>query len=276
MSVIIIPRKHLTQPQGRLAVDWDVLPMESTRCVAAPGIEPTRSLAAKNYVTSVGAFSRVVTPYGVGGSLAASGAAEFFNLGGANALLHPTEYTLLVARVKDTSDSNYTSGHYGFDAGPSNRCLVHYPYVGGIYFDYGNSTEGSGRVSVTSGLSFIGGTLDVLAFVAGASRGREIWRNGVRIAKNASATASATWGTNPYSLGRLFDTLPETILLAAVCREALREDLLADVTRTPWQIFRADPIRIYSLPSGPISWSSLTASNITPTTATLTLGGITR
>ena len=34
----------------------------------------------------------------------------------------------------------------------------------------------------------------------------------------------------------------------------------------------------YSLPSGPIgiSWSSLTASNMTPTTATLTLGGITR
>lgn len=50
------------------------------------------------------------------------------------------------------------------------------------------------------------------------------------------------------------------------------------LTANPWQLFRADPVRIYSLPSGPIgiSWSSLTASNITQTGARLTLGGITR
>ena len=48
------------------------------------------------------------------------------------------------------------------------------------------------------------------------------------------------------------------------------------VLDNPWSVFRADPIRIYSLPSGAISWSSLTASNITQTGATLTLGGIVR
>ena len=42
----------------------------------------------------------------------------------------------------------------------------------------------------------------------------------------------------------------------------------------PWQLFRADPIRIYSLPSGPISVTinSITASNITSSGARITLG----
>jgi hypothetical protein len=266
MSVISIPRKHLRQPQGRLAVDWDVLPAESTICVAVPGIEPKRSLAANPRVASVGAFSRVVTPHGIGGYLGGSGGAQFFSLGPSNALLHPTEYTLVVARVLDTSSSSFASAHYGFNVGPWYRCLVHYPYNGGLYFDYGNATEGSGRLSVTEGLSFVGGALDVMAFVAGAARGREIWRNGTLIGRNVAATASTTWGADTYSLGRLDETLPETVLLAVVCREALREDLLSDVTRNPWQLFRADPIRFYSLASSGIpTLSALAASNTTST-----------
>ena len=39
----------------------------------------------------------------------------------------------------------------------------------------------------------------------------------------------------------------------------------------PWQLFRADPLRIYSLPSGAITLNSLTMSNITQTTARATL-----
>ncbi len=49
-------------------------------------------------------------------------------------------------------------------------------------------------------------------------------------------------------------------------RAALREN--------PWQLFRADPVRIYSLPTGAISLTinSITASNITQTGARVTLG----
>lgn len=58
----------------------------------------------------------------------------------------------------------------------------------------------------------------------------------------------------------------------------LADSEIFDLEKAPWQLFRADPVRIYSFPSGPISlsWSSLTASNITQTGARLTLGGITR
>ena len=46
-------------------------------------------------------------------------------------------------------------------------------------------------------------------------------------------------------------------------------DALGD---NPWQLFRADPIRIYSFPSGAISINSILASNITQTGARITLG----
>ena len=50
------------------------------------------------------------------------------------------------------------------------------------------------------------------------------------------------------------------------------------LSENPWQLFKSEPTRIYSFPSGPISisWSSLTASNIAQTGARLTLGGIVR
>ena len=44
------------------------------------------------------------------------------------------------------------------------------------------------------------------------------------------------------------------------------------LTENPWQLFRADPIRIYSLPTGAITLNSITASNITQTGARITLG----
>ena len=45
-----------------------------------------------------------------------------------------------------------------------------------------------------------------------------------------------------------------------------------ELVDNPWQLFRADPIRIYSLPSGAISINSITASNIAQTGARITLG----
>lgn len=59
---------------------------------------------------------------------------------------------------------------------------------------------------------------------------------------------------------------------------ALDSERAQDLQRNPFQILESDPVKIYGFPTGPIgvSWSSLTASNITQTGARLTLGGITR
>lgn len=52
----------------------------------------------------------------------------------------------------------------------------------------------------------------------------------------------------------------------------LADSEIFDLEKAPWQLFRADPIRIYSLPSGAISINSITASNVTQTGARITLG----
>ena len=44
------------------------------------------------------------------------------------------------------------------------------------------------------------------------------------------------------------------------------------LSENPWQLFRADPARIYSLPTGAISLNYIAASSITQTGARITLG----
>ncbi|MDI3489568.1 MAG: hypothetical protein PWP11_845 [Thauera sp.] len=45
----------------------------------------------------------------------------------------------------------------------------------------------------------------------------------------------------------------------------LADSEIFDLEKAPWQLFRADPVRIYSFPSGPIipTLSGLTTTNIT-------------
>ena len=62
--------------------------------------------------------------------------------------------------------------------------------------------------------------------------------------------------------------------MALVHKYAISREEYRELYSNPWQLFRADPIRIYSFPSGPISVAinSITASNITQTGARITLG----
>jgi len=60
--------------------------------------------------------------------------------------------------------------------------------------------------------------------------------------------------------------------MAAWFDRAILDEELRELRRNPWQLFKQDPIRIYSLPTGAISINSITASNITQTGARITLG----
>lgn len=62
------------------------------------------------------------------------------------------------------------------------------------------------------------------------------------------------------------------VYACGVLEGALSDAAAAELSLNPWQLFRADPIRIYSLPTGAISINSITASNITQTGARITLG----
>lgn len=82
--------------------------------------------------------------------------------------------------------------------------------------------------------------------------------------------------SNTFTLAGLPDSTAiqysRDIGLVAVFQAALSADEIAELSINPWQLFRADPIRIYSLPTGAISINSILASNITQMGATITLG----
>lgn len=82
--------------------------------------------------------------------------------------------------------------------------------------------------------------------------------------------------SNTFTLAGLYDSTAiqysRDIGLVAVFQSALSADEIAELSINPWQLFRADPVRIYSLPTGAISINSLTASNITQTGARIALG----
>jgi hypothetical protein len=105
----------------------------------------------------------------------------------------------LFRRSLDTTARNSTL--FGFNNGSTDRIQSHAPFGdGNLYWDYADSTAGSGRVSVAFTKST---NWETLVFYAGL-RGREVYRNGVLIASNASATASLTTSTTPgFYLGNV-------------------------------------------------------------------------
>ena len=69
-----------------------------------------------------------------------------------------------------------------------------------------------------------------------------------------------------------FDFFNGRAYWGALFTRALDDDEMRALAANPWQLFRADPIRIYSLPSGAISINSILVDNITQTGARITLG----
>lgn len=128
---------------------------------------------------------------------------------------------------------------FGYNDGATSRVLCHLPYApdGNIHWDYGSAT--TGRLSV-SGQTFNTTTADKFLFVAGPTKGREIWRNGTKIGANTGVT-----GTRPPSdlifqvIGNLPLTEPETNIhyYLAVFNDELSDAEAASWFSNPDQIF---------------------------------------
>ena len=152
---------------------------------------------------------------------------------------------------------------FGCEAGASARILVHAPWSdGNLYFDFGNSTAGSGSVSAP----FVKSTSpDYLVFVAGGGKGREVWRNGTRIASNTAATASRPAGLPNFRLGacnnsNVSSDLEEIYLFGAAGR-AWSDREIGSWFANPWQVF--EPRRVW------VPGSAVGGPTIVSTTAPL-------
>jgi hypothetical protein len=178
----------------------------------------------------------------------------------------------MVIRHKDTTLRGGTAFSDNA-ANTSNRLLVHAPFSdGNAYFDFGNFTLGSGRISGSWG----GKTTNVetLVCVAGQGKGREIWRNGRRLANNTSAkavlgnlSAVAFWLGSPQG-----GDSQEIYLFIAESREWSDAEIHGFAAQ-PWAKIFA-PRRIFvpvsAAPSGAPTLSDLKATNITATSVQFT------
>ena len=265
MSAIIIPRKHLRQPQGgRVAVDL---------------ANPLAQDIAAAFDLRAGPPLDVLTGL-------------FSDSGGFNAA---TEQGLAFYR---TSSPASTNDRRILHAGPVSIVAMCNPVVeaitSGIFSDrpttggaqhsfFANAAANGSAVSGRVSYGYLGTELTADGAVSGlmsvygmsmVSAGGSVYVDGNAVTTTTSGTSGFQNPTAPrvlvgwHNSGYLRAKMP----FLALWNRALSDDEHREIAANPWQLFRADPIRIYSFSTGAISINSILASNITQTGATITLG----
>lgn len=266
MSVIIIPRRHYTQPQGRVTVDWSNPLSQGLLVAATPFSEMAVSPEIKYGVAGGGARRGILRAGPVRHGLASS-----------------TVFVMTQALLPDDGSWWNAAGFVCGDTAqewPADLGLrVGAPTTGGRIQIGARNTAGEfriARIDVTAGgLShggvFIGAaTIDsdllVTGFGEGKKHGTDASLRGFSYNPPAATSTGPLFGQ--YAASGAMDFLS----IAYRWGRVLADSEIFDLEKAPWQLFRADPIRIYSLPTGAISINSITASNIAQTGARITLG----
>lgn len=255
MTAIIIPRRHYTQPQGRVEVapEWED---------GLIGVFLPPAMSPEWQITGT---TGVFVPRRDGIAFDTNGGTTYASM---PVVAHQnTGFTMLVSGVTKNNVPKdyagvYNGGTYqGLLYSTGSFKLSYYPRNGlGVVFDAAPAIASLGGNEYT----LIGG-------------GNGISHAGALMQDGALYQLSGAYsGASPYDRvhsGCRFATLGAVSnTLSAFWRKFLVPDAQRELALNPWQLFRADPIRIYSLPSGAITLNSLTASNITQTGARITLG----
>lgn len=257
MSVIIIPRKRLRQPQGRVEVapEWE----DGLIGVFLP---PAMSLEWQ-----ITGTTGVLVPRRNGIAFDTNGGTTYASK---PVVAHQnTGFTMLASGV---TKNNVAKDYAGVYNGGTYQCLLY--STGSYKFSY-YPRNGLGVVfDAAPAIAVLGG--DEYTLIGG---GNGISHAGALMQNGALYQLSGAYsGTSAYdrvhSGCRFAAGAAVSNTLSAFWRKFLVPDAQRDLALNPWQLFRADPIRIYSLPSGPISLAinSITASNITSSGARITLG----
>ena len=273
--MIIIPRRHYTQPQGRRVID----PSRVAQLGVSGGYffdtnSPESGLLGELLEPGIGAFNEFV---GFRPEAAAFGVVGRY--------WKDVELTRVINTSTGTPNSRNFSMLFRIrlNAAPTTpgvvaRCGTGLAADGTTIPLWRNGGAFDMRVAGSDYAQ--GGTWNIdewydITIVCTATSARQ-WANS-RLVVSGGAPANATL---PPRLG--FGSVAGgggasgwfDMEYALTLNRALDEHEALEFHANPWQLFRADPIRIYSLPSGAISLSinSITASNITQTGARITLG----
>ncbi len=273
MSVIIIPRKHLSQPQGRLEIApaWEGLVIFAVagdaRYDVTTGLLGTRS-----------AVEQAVMQDGIAVRATAQNAGVSFD----RRPITTAPYSI-IAIASPTTEARRQ--HIFFQGEESDPRYCQISLSAGMDWTGGNL---GGAVALVEhdqdykarahAINAADGNRHVFVGTRSAPGVVALYRDGVALSlAAASAVAGTAVGIGGAWVGGAGANNRGHAGPIAFCA-ALNFDLSGaqarEISYAPWQLFRADPIRIYSLPSGPISLTinSITASNIPSSGARITLG----
>ena len=267
MSNLILPSEWTSQPQVPVEIDW------GSPLVAALGLTevwyPRNGLASKTLIRGFTPTAYVPSAVAVGYSENGAGARFLSNtqnngiaIASSADDIFPdlTQASIFVMRKSaDTVLRASTLFGAGVTVGSNNRIILHAPYSDGItWFEYGDNTT-TNKIS-------IGGTVkttntEKFALIAGPRKGREIWRNGVKVIGDTSKNAARISNTNPFRIGSVGDnpTVPsdiETVSLVIIGKKEWPDWAIKTLSDNPWQIFKAPRRQLFAVTAGGLSHTS--------------------
>lgn len=267
MPEILIPRRHLRQPRGRVALDYGNPLVSGIVHAATPGY--TRELS------SVGTASQVVVK--PAGALRADMAIQ---VDGVTPGYWRGDVTGRIAAsmtffaVASRSRLN-VSGQALISVGQGDQRHLLYDALNKSAMFSGSGGSFGQAITGVESMPAADVPFSMLGRVLDNTR-RDVWLNGVFQSEDFSPVAVS--GVNTAAIGAYWnDSAPTmywsgSIWMAVIWGRAIVNEEALALSENPYQIFRADPIRIYSFPASGLTLNSLTMSNITSSGARATLG----
>lgn len=240
--MLMLPRRYRQQPPLGALIDHGHRLMKKATLLCVPGWGRSWIKAASEPATSgihcADGFgvssvqgraygSAIVNPTGgTGGFYVAADCPDTVFING------NTELTVFM--VRRHCDTTLRTGEaFSWNSSSSQRVLTHAPYTdGNWYWDCG-ADDSTHRLSTAWGSKDT--NLHTIVMVASATRGREMWRNGVLLASDVSKTGSiSSLNTGDIRLGVNEN---EEVYLAGVVARAWAPDEITEWTQNPWALF---------------------------------------
>lgn len=271
MSSILLPSTRINQSVGLVDVDGEYrssLKLSEVFCPSGNVFSKTLIRKYSPYISS----GTINTGIGGGGRSVNFPSNQFgCSLIIANnafdVFASTTTASILIVRQSLASNiySSWTTS-FGYNQSGSDRILAHMPGTDGYaYFDFGGS-DSARRIKTTFTVAK-STDLEVWCFVAGPNKGREIWRNGIKLAGNASINGALSANTAALRLGAMPSDYcdAEHIYLFAVGISEWSDLTIKKLSSNPFRILRKKNTSIYfdvgaGTPAGAVLEGAATAS----------------
>ena len=276
MTAIIIPRRHYTQPQGRVEVAPFVDAGKSFLFNAGSG---ATDLATGKLLQYVGEPVFNTGPQGRYFDCGEKVNAIYRSVTNDPTVTNRQQYLLFaVFQHRTLGSSTQTNNGFDLSGDYGKTCAIG---NGGEYSAYiGATVRPSNQLqSWVSPTRPADGTIFSLALLVRTGAQPYVSCTYIEVPGNtrterAYLSSTVTNAADGYKYiavgGNAYQSAPpiplnKRILCAAVLTQENISSAMADeLVENPWQLFRADPIRIYSLPSGAITLGTPSITNITP------------